>query len=82
MKPLGYAVTLIAAAPDESVPDGVPIADTRMRSLETSTVRAWLEDNRRNAVFAVAGAARSANRHSLVIGVAPDEYERLTAVSH
>lgn len=81
MKPLGYAVTLVAAGPNESVPRGVPVADTRMRSLETPTVRAWLEDNRRDAVFVVAGDHGAADRPRLVIGVAPDEYERLTAIS-
>ena len=81
MKPLGYAVTLVAANPDESIPRGVPLAEAHLRSLETSTVRAWLEDNRRDAVFAVAGENGPAGRPSLLIGVAPDEFERLTSAS-
>jgi len=82
MKPLGYAVTLVAASPNESIPHGVPVADAHMRSLETPTVRTWLEDNRRDAVFVVPGADRSTGRPSLLIGVAPDEFERLTEISH
>ena len=81
MKPLGYAVTLVAADPNESIPRGVPLADTHMRSLETSTVRAWLEDKQHDAVFAIAGEDGPADHPSLLIGVAPDEFERLTAVS-
>lgn len=82
MKPLGYAVTLVAASPNEPIPHGVPVADTHMRSLETPTVRAWLEDKRRYAVFAVPGSTGPADRPSLLIGVAPDEFERLTEISH
>jgi hypothetical protein len=82
MKPLGYAVTLVAAGPNESIPRGVPLAQAHMRSLETSTVRAWLEDKRRDAVFAVAGESRPADKPSLLIGVAPDEFERLTEITH
>jgi hypothetical protein len=82
MKPLGYAVTLVAASPNESIPRGVPVADTHMRSLETPTVRAWLEENRRDAVFAIPGANDPADRPSLLIGVAPDEFERLSEISH
>jgi len=81
MKPLGYAVTLVAANPNESIPRGVPLAETRMRSLETPTVRAWLEDNRRDAVFAIPGADDPAGKPSLLIGVAPDEFKQLTEVS-
>jgi len=82
MKPLGYAVTLVAAGPNESIPHGVPVADTHMRSLETPTVRAWLDAYRRDAVFAVPGESRAADKPSLLIGVAPDEFERLTEISH
>ncbi len=81
MKPFGFAVTLVAAGPDERVPQGVPLTRARMRSLDTPTVRVWLEDHRRDAIFAVAGHSHPAGRPSLVIGVAPDEYERLATTS-
>lgn len=80
MRPLGYSVSLIAVSPDEAVPRGVPLGNVRMPSLDTPTTRTWLEDHRRDSVFAVPGDNADPHGHpALLIAVTPDEYNRLVS---
>ena len=48
-------LSLIAAGSEEAVPAGIPYGALPLDSLDTPEVRAWLEENRRYAVYVMAG---------------------------
>lgn len=79
MRPLGYAVSLIAADPQDKVTGGVPLAELRLPSLETGLARAWLDRNRYCRIFAVPGDVDGHGRPEFVVGVTPAEYRELVA---
>lgn len=79
MRPLGYAVSLIAVDCDDEVKGGVPLAELRLPSLETGLARAWLDRNRYCRIFAVPGDVQAPGRPEFVVGVTPTEYRDVMA---
>lgn len=79
MRPLGYAVSLIAVGPADEVKGGVPLAELRLPSLETGLARSWLDRNRYHRIFAVPGDIDALGRPEFVLGVTPAEYREVVA---
>jgi hypothetical protein len=79
MRPLGYAVSLIAVGSNDEVKGGVPLAELRLPSLETGLARAWLDRNRYCRIFAVPGDVPAPGRPEFVLGVTPAEYREVVA---
>jgi len=77
MRPLGYAVSLIAVGPADEVNGGVPLTDLRLPSLDNGLARAWLDRNRYRRIYAVPGEVHG--RPGFVLGVTPAEYRDVIA---
>lgn len=75
-----YVVSLIAAGPDETVPEGVPLELVRLPSVETEEVKSWVAQHRTDAVFVVTGVdIASQGTPSLPVNVTEDEYVAVAA---
>lgn len=75
-----YRVSLIAAAPNEAVPQGVALADILLPSLDTDEVKNWLSENSGFSVFVAAGKdLASEGTPSLAVYVTKHEYEAVAA---
>jgi hypothetical protein len=49
-------LTLITAGENETVPNGVPYGALHLTSLDTPEVKAWVDQNKRYAIFVMAGS--------------------------
>jgi hypothetical protein len=73
-------LSLIAAGADETVPSGIPYGAVPLESLDTPEVRDWLADNRRYAIYVVAGAAfESEGVPALTVPATTEDYDRVVA---
>jgi hypothetical protein len=79
MRPLGYAVSLIAVGPADEIKGGVPLAELRLPSLQTGLAQTWLDRNRYHRIFAVPGDVDAHGRPEFVLGVTPAEYRDVIA---
>lgn len=68
-------ISLIAAEPDEAVPQGVPVSSLQLPSLDQDTVREWLSEYRGHQVFVVTGKGlATSGTPALALQVSEDEY--------
>ena len=73
-------VSLIGAGPDEAVPQGVPLAETRLPSLDTDEVTTWLAEHSDLSVFVVAGQGlETAGTPALTVYVSDLEYKAVAS---
>jgi hypothetical protein len=71
-------ISIIAAAPDEVVPQGVPLELVHLPSLDTDEVKSWVEHNRTGPVFVAAGVdIASEGTLALPVTVTEEEYHAL-----
>jgi hypothetical protein len=76
-KPL---VSVIAAGPDETVPQGVLWEDVHLASMNTDEVKTWVAQNRTGPVFVVAGVELASDgTPALPVRVTEDEYLAVAA---
>lgn len=76
-------VSLIAVGPNQVAPVRIPVADARLASLQTATVRTWIErwTGKGRTVFAVPGRIpTNGDRPVLVVEIPAEEYARLSAM--
>jgi hypothetical protein len=74
------AVTLIGAAADEAVPQGVLLADAPLPSLDADEVRDWLAQHVDRTIFVVAGQELATEgTPSLSVYVTEAEYKAVTS---
>ncbi|MBS2965689.1 hypothetical protein KGA66_21740 [Actinocrinis puniceicyclus] len=68
-------VSVIAAGPDEVVPEGLVWEDVHLPSLHTDEVGAWIDEHRNGTVFVVPGVElASEGTPALAVNVTNDEY--------
>jgi hypothetical protein len=73
-------VSVIAAGPDETVPDGILLELVHLPSFNTDEVRSWVAQNRTGPVFVLPGVEMaSKGTPSLPVEVSQEEYLMLTA---
>lgn len=73
-------LSVIAAAPDETVPQGIAWDTARLPSLHTAEVESWVERNRSGQVYVVPGVD-IASEGTLVLPVHVTEEEYLTVTA-
>jgi hypothetical protein len=72
------AVSIIAAAPDETVPQGLPWESVHLPSLDTDEVKTWIAENRTGPVFVTVGVEiASKGTPALPVRVTDEEYHEL-----
>jgi hypothetical protein len=75
-----HTVSLIGAEADEAVPQGIPLAETRLPSLDTEEVATWLAEHDGLAVFVAAGTELASDgTPTLAVYVTEPEYLAVTS---
>lgn len=75
-------VSIIAAGPDETVPQGLPWESVHLPSLDTDEVKTWITENRTGPVFVAAGIEiASKGTPALPVLVTDKEYRKLLAAT-
>jgi hypothetical protein len=86
--PAGWPIRIIAARADADL-SAVPLADTRLPSLDTPHVLDWLALHKNSAIFvspeargesSAAALAQPEGESSLIVDVEPQEYEALVGL--
>lgn len=73
-------VSVIAAGPDEVVPEGLIWEDVRLPSLHTDEVKAWIGEHRSGPVYVVPGVELASKGTAwLAVEVTNDEYLAIAA---
>ena len=73
-------VSVIAAGPDEAVPEGLLWENVHLPSLQTDEVKTWIADHRAGSVYVVPGVElASKGTPWLAVSVTEDEYLAIAA---